>query len=450
MHATQMRRLRRWRWTRIFQVLGVAVLIVGLAACGTSAQGPGQTAANASPTSKLPATSSTAQASPTTSPSNASPTMNASPTASASPMTGTVPGAVPVGAQGNDAWALTASRFLLTTDQGAHWASTALPVGFTGNGTAAAMVSPDGALWLLSAAGSTASIYHAAGPDSPWTKISINLIWPAPTQTQGSYQYVPPGVDFAAFGSSAPGIVTAVVTEGNTGLAGLVLVSTDGGKTFAQHDPPMLYGDWHPAFISATTGVIVGSGVSSGGATPTPELDAIYSTTDGGASWQPVALPGYSEPKVSLLGTPLVVGSHTYVTANTPTVNGRSLALYVSDNGQSFTLQGTVAVPEVNTNAAPLLGVNGSSVWMLTGSPSGTSSIYESTNSGVGWTATLTSALKPAFATLAISLNSSSSAMIWLQVSSCTAYKTNCASSEELLATADGGHQWQQVSVPTQ
>lgn len=448
-------------WSRVLRLLSVAVLVLGLAACGTSVQGSGRLGANASPTTTGEASvaaSPTVTASPTQpAPSvsatvQGSPTAETSPTVAASPPAGAIPGAVPVGAQGSTAWVLTAGQFLRSTDEGAHWSSTPLPTGLSDAVTTAA-VGPDGALWLLSAYGSTASFYQAASPTSAWIKTSVSLSWPP--GMAGADGAVPPDDRIVTFGSSAPGIVTAVVTEGSTGSIGLVLLSTDGGKTFQQHDPPTLYGDWHPAFTSATTGVLVGNGVFGDG-TPAPEPGAIYSTTDGGASWQPVTLPGFAQPSVSssawpsLLGTPLVVGSSIYVTANVPVTAGRRLLLYISeDGGQTFTLQGSIVDPDMNDNSAPLLGVSGSDVWMATQPPTGSSTIYESSDGGVSWTAVPAPALTSG-AVLSIGLNSQTEAIAWLEQNACKAFKTDCSSFEVLRATTDGGQQWQSVAVPAQ
>src|SRR5579875_1039957 len=224
------------------------------------------------------------------------------------PADAVTPGAVTVGAAGNAVWAVTASTFLSSTDQGAQWAKTTLPTGVTtGPGTAAA-VSPAGALWLLSANGSTATFYQAASSASARTTTNITLTWPA---TMPGSSLVPASERVATFGSSPAGIVTAVVTAGGAKTAplSLVLLSTDGGKTFQQQNPPTVAGNWTTAFTSASDGVIVGDSNNSG-------IQAVYATTDGGATWQAATLPGYQASAMSALGTPLVAGSRIYVTAN--------------------------------------------------------------------------------------------------------------------------------------
>lgn len=161
-------------------------------------------------------------------------------------------------------------------------------------------------------------------------------------------------------GSSAPGIITAVVTEGDakTGPVALVLLSTDGGKTFQQYDPPTLFGDWQTAFTSATTGVIVG--------TSNNQADAIYYTTNGGTSWHPAQLQGMTQQRLSesTLGTPLVDGSRIYVTASGPGSSGGWLdKLYVSDDGgATFTLQKAVSGPDTLVKGLPVIGVSGTNV----------------------------------------------------------------------------------------
>jgi len=436
-HRNRTVRWCRERWSRTLQFLGTALLVVGLAACGTSAQGSEQPAANTSPITAA-ATPSIPSASPSASPSS---------TPSASPTAGGVTGTVAVGAQGGAAWVVTASEFRSTTDQGAHWSSTPLPAGFTANLGIAASIGPNGALWLLSASGNTASFYQAAGPGNPWSRTTISVTWPTQTQVPSSPEFVAPGRDVAVFGSSAPGIITAVVTEGNTGLARVMLLSTDSGKTFAQHNPPTLHGDWHPAFISATSGVIEGNGVFVNG-TPTVEPGAIYATTDGGASWKPMTLPSDSRPDVSLLGAPLVNGSHIYLTANMPTDDGWRLALYSGDNGQSFTVQGSVTVSKANSNAAPLVGVDGSNVWMVTGPATGSSTIFESSDGGANWKAVPAPALTPEFATVGIGLHGNA-ATIWQSMSNCPGSKSTCAPVAVLSATTDSAQHWHQVAVPS-
>jgi hypothetical protein len=300
-------------------------------------------------------------------------------------------------------------------------------------------------LWLLSASDNTAAFYQAAGPGNPWSRTTISVTWPTQTQVPSSPEFVAPGRDVAIFGRSAPGIITAVVTEGNAGLAGVMLLSTDGGKTFEQRNPPTLHGDWHPAFISASTGVIEGNGVFVTG-TPTAQPGAIYATTDGGASWQPMTLPSDSHPDMSLLGTPLVDGSHIYLTANVPTNDGWSLALYSDDNARSFALQGSVTVSKANTNAAPLVGVDGPNVWMVSGPPTGSSTIFESADDGANWKAVPAPALTPEFATIGIGLHGDA-ATSWQSTSTFAGSKRNCAPTAVLQATTDSAQHWRQVAV---
>src|SRR4029079_13993115 len=108
----------------------------------------------------------------------------------------------------------------------------------------------------------------------------------------------------------------ARVSEGNTtNMAGttgvppasLILVSTDDGKTFKQHDPPSPSdGGWQVAVTSATDGVIVSTRGSGD----------VLTTQDGGASWHRVVLPGYDPTSDSeLLGRPLVDGSRISIAA---------------------------------------------------------------------------------------------------------------------------------------
>lgn len=423
-----------WHWSRLLALVGIVGLAFSLAACGEVTQASVQTASDALLTSNTPsaAMSTTADAA----------------TPNASPTTGAISGAIAAGAAGSDAWAITSSQFLSTTDTGIHWSNTLLPVSSATAPAFAAAVSPSGALWLMNAFGNTASFYQAASPASKWIKTSIDLTWP--TGAPGP-PLVSQSTRAAELGASAPGILAAAVTEGGgkTGLVGLVILSTDGGKTFQLCDPPALYGDWYPAFTSATNGVVVGNSVIIDGES---EPGAIYSTTDGGASWERVTLPGYVQPSASssaapsLLGTPLVEGSRIYLTANVPTSLGRSLILYVSeDGGRTFEQQGAVSESNSNDNAPPLIGVNGTSVWMASTPPAGRTSIYTSSDSGTTWK-TVTTMIKNPFATSGIGLQSSNVADIWIASSSCASF--HCSTSATLLSTTDGGQQWHQVAAP--
>ncbi|HLI52027.1 MAG TPA: hypothetical protein VKU87_09525, partial [Thermomicrobiaceae bacterium] len=289
-----------------------------------------------------------------------------------------------LGARGSDAWALTSTRFLLTTDGGVHWSSTPLPPGVepasdtVPNPLTNASVSPSGALWLmLSTSPTTATFYQAAGPNRPWVKTSITLNWS--TNVPSGH-----GPDETMLGSSADGIISAVVTEGNPEQppASLFLISADNGKTFKQYDPPTLTGDWQwTAFTSASSGVIGNYG-------------GIDYTTDGGASWHPSTLPGYTSNADSILGSPIIDGSRIYVVTNLPASGGTGLQLYVSDNGGvTFVEMKSVTVSSrYYSSGLSALGVSGSNVWMIpfpisnnevVTPDSGT--IFESTDGGATW-----------------------------------------------------------------
>lgn len=234
-----------------------------------------------------------------------------------------------------------------------------------------------------------------------------------------------------------------MVTEGGakTGPVSLVLVSNDGGNSFLQYDPPTLFGDWKTAFVSATNGVIIGNANSRTG-------DAIYSTEDGGSSWNPARLPGYGSafPAESSLGTPVVDGSRIYVTANTPANGGdRQISLYAgNDGGTTFALEDSATIPDPTDLAAPVLAISGRNVWMV---PSSGGSIIESSDGGATWSDMPASGLSGAV--VSVGLSGGDIATAWVISSSCPAFKTDCSSSTGLFATKNGGHSWTRAPLPT-
>lgn len=348
---------------------------------------------------------------------------------------------------GNGAdWALTSTRLFVTTNAGVSWSSTPLPtgVGELSNDADDATVDSSGALWLLSNQGNVVSFYRAAGPDSPWTRTSVTLSWPAAVSNGATM----PTPDEISFGRDAPGVVTAVAEEEGTqsGPASLVLMSTNDGRTFQQYDPPTTFGGWSTAFTSASTGVIVGDGYygSDRGNTGTDFRSAVYDTTNGGTSWNPAELQGVSRQQLTetRFSTPLVDGTHIYIAATLLTSEGvQRLHLYASnDGGKSFALKASFVGPGTAKGAwAPLLGVNGTNVWMLL---NGSGTLYKSSNNGATWaTATSPSLRAQLFPT--IDLTSGSSGGAWVLSYNCTASGTSCPETDEFLATTDGGNHWQ-------
>lgn len=341
-----------------------------------------------------------------------------------------------IGARGKYAWAVTSTEFFVTTDQGAHWSSTPMP---TRSGIPA--VGQSGKLRLFTGRGNSVSFYTAAGPDRPWSKTNLTLVWPAKAPSGPLLGSNPPlSVEL---GNNAPGTVAAVVTQGGvqTGPVGLVLLSTDGGKTFHQLDPPTLSGGWEVAFTSATKGVIVGNSNNGPG-------EAVYYTTNGGVSWRPARLPGYRSTGTfkSTLGTPIVEGSHIYLSANLPATGGRLLELYASNNGgRTFVLKKSVR-QTTTTFTPPRISVGGSNVWMVL-NHGGT--ILRSPDGGTTWTAVSTSGLPVNGFVAGISLNGGNDAMAWVSSSSCTSFETDCSASVVPYATTDGGHHWHRAPAPT-
>lgn len=361
------------------------------------------------------------------------------PLSNTTPTTGTSSGPAlrAVGARGGSAWAITSSQFFLTTDEGAHWSSTPLPTQFSSGSDGS--LGSSGDLWLLTGTGASASFYRAASPSAAWSKTTVALTWPTGAP---SGSLLGSGAIRASFGSSASGIVAAIVTEGGaqTGPVGLALLSSDGGQTFQQRDPPTLFGNWEIAFISSAVGVIVGSSSNQ-------QNNALYFTKDGGASWQPATLPNYTSTSTSesSLGAPVVVGSRIYVTANVPTSSGRELELYASDDGgATFALQDTITAADATDVEPPALGVNGVNVWLA---PGHGRTVVESSNGGASWRDVSAPTLGASVES--IGLSGASDATAWVASSSCTGVKTDCTSSENLLATTDGGITWHRAGEPS-
>ena len=375
--------VRGERWPWIMRLAGAVVIILNLAACGTPAEGT---------------------------------TVNI------------------VGARGQYIWAVTGSRFFVSSDAGAHWSSTAVPSGVVGTKTDA-LVSPTGALWLLNTNQNIASFSYALGSGESWSTTRTTLTWPGPAP-KGR------GAGGAILGSNGPGVVSAVVSDNNGNLAPavLILVSSD-GKAFQEHAPPITSGDLNVAFISPTTGVVAGD-------------QKIYYTTDGGSSWHPAVLPGADQSGAMILGIPLVSGPRIYVTASFAFGSGWRLVLYVSTNGgKSFAMSGSVtrrnplSGTQINTNqddnTTPGLGVDGANIWMLSAPPNVNAIVYTSSDGGTDWKPVSSPQLNNSLPD--IGLTSASDATVWVTPANCNGSACN---KMMLLATSDGGRSWQRAPLP--
>jgi len=118
-----------------------------------------------------------------------------------------------------------------------------------------------------------------------------------------------------------------------------------------------------------------------------------------------------------------------------------------SDGGTTFTAPETIAETTPDPNP-PVIGVSGTTIWLVPHPDQG-GTIETSADGGATSQPVAAPSLKGGV--IGLGLANASDAAVWLGQSGCQTFKTNCsAPSAVLLATTDGGQQWQPVTVPTQ
>ncbi|WP_460501663.1 WD40/YVTN/BNR-like repeat-containing protein, partial [Hymenobacter agri] len=183
--------------------------------------------------------------------------------------------------------------------------------------------------------------------------------------------------DFTAM--SAVNATTAWATTANFGVGGRILRTTDGGQTWTVQSSSTVYGnaDSYPDmihFFSATEGVTVGDPTTaSNGAME------MYTTTNGGTTWTPVANPPTAQSNEFPVGSPpAAIGNHIWFA----TVTGR--VFHSTDKGLTWTV---VTTPAGQINLGTLVFRDAQNGLLVVANTATTKhKIFSTADGGTTWT----------------------------------------------------------------
>ena len=418
-------RVRSARWPgAALAVLVVCVVAVGLVFGGLARGGPGSSASASQSETQSPSPAMSASPAPIPSP-NPSTSVTPSPTASPHFLS-----YGQVGFHGASGWMVGASTLSITRDGGRTWAEMALPSGVISSRVVAVETAPGRPVWLAMLEGAGVRLYRWAVGGAAWSAVYLDPAIPA---TEGPIQ--------ATTITAGPGrlvTVAATVGIGTSAADESLFVSTDDGAAFVRHLPTSgnAHTYWHSVtFVDAKSGVVaVGPGTSPG--------VALIHTTDGGTTWSDTRVSGLPSVGYYYLGMPAIVGSDIVVTATTWTQDGTDSSTYIlvsHDRGATFAVSGA-ALP-VGNDPGPVTTTLGGVTWVSASpSPSGTDSIFETSDAGKTWTSVTPTGLP--VGGWEIFLTGPSSAVAMVVENGCAGFKTGCWSRSYLMGTTDGGRTW--------
>lgn len=270
------------------------------------------------------------------------------------------------GFDGSALWELTQSSIAISLDSGASWTSVPLPPVVSLSDVA---VTPSGQVWLSASNGNSTGIavYGKSNAQSPWTKTVLNPSWPSFEASQ------PPP---RALISVGPGPTSILLERGgaNVGVSSNLFVFS--GSAFQQRSLPAsfrAFGDGTVIFMNSKNAVAQDGNRK------------LYYSNDGGQTWSGSNI-GLS---VVESGTPLSSGQNIYLpaaltktvaTASTP--GSAEVALYISTDGGKTYQPVDSSIGMTQFGSVPALAVTGNNIWLA---PSQQNILYESTNSGKSW-----------------------------------------------------------------
>lgn len=329
---------------------------------------------------------------------------------------------VTVGLNGESAWVISGPVLHWSADGGRNWSATALPLGVTVADLMSVSGAAGRAVWLAVREGSGVRLYRYTDA-SAWTSAVLVPAWPSVFQVSG-----PPETAIVTPGPAGLVTVAETIGIGTSSAFTTLFISTDDGRTFAQHPPQPGVGTeywWSITFSTPQNGVVaIGPG--------TGEPSALIHTYDSGRTWTEAGISGLPMRGSRSFGRPAIVGADIVFPVTTWTddaTGNRTLSLLVSaDGGASFAAGGLGL--NVGGHNTPVTDTLGTTTWVIPDDGAGGHTIFETTDLGKTWRSVEATGLDGASR---ISLTGRSSALA-------------ISRGGYLVATMDGGKTWATVA----
>ncbi len=330
-----------------------------------------------------------------------------------------------VGASGATAWELTAIGLSVTQDAGRHWSAVSLPAGVEPSLITTVTAAAGRGLWLAVWQSPAIDLYHGDTGAASWSRLTLEP--QLPSSSEAFLAGLAPTVSITL---APAGVVTVVADWGltSTQAYSVVFVSSDDGAAFSQHPTGIGMNLFSATFVSAQRGIIITG----------PVMNFLYRTSDAGATWSPVRIPGLqpSAPGAVSYGTPgadrtqlllpvIVTGSGGAQTIRIYRLEGAGAAI-TGPTGPPLHVPASLSAGQV------MPAIAGSVIWLPA-----RGRIYESTDAGTAWTV-----VRTAESPFPISVISRSQAIGIATNSGCRSFKSDCYYYSYLVATTDGGHDW--------
>ena len=317
-----------------------------------------------------------------------------------------------VGAHDSVEWRL-ARALRISTDAGDHWTTVPLPAGVTRGAVTQLDLDTDGAVLLAVVRAQRIEVYHRAAGSGSW--VHVTLVPQRPSVDLGGQQ---PQVLLRA----DRGVLAVFASWPLTRSAAYsdVFVSGDAGATFTQHPTGIDTYVGAAAFLDRQHGVVV-AGVNR---------QFVYRTADGGESWHRVLGP--SGRASTSWGDPALDGSAIEIARQDDVGSVVRVDIFRStDRGSTFAA--SAGRPPLVVRADPSVAFRAAIVWVSTASR-----IHRSGDGGVTWTSTATALPVRVIAVV------SAERAVGLASADCSSNDptAQCASTDYLVETTDGGRTW--------
>lgn len=332
-----------------------------------------------------------------------------------------------VGFAGTWAWTVSDSGVSISQDGGRSWSDLSLPNGLKASSVMTVSAALGRAVWLASRDGEGVRLYRKPVGATAWSSAALMPAW-TPQESDVRAQ----GIERVTITPGPAGLVTVYATVG-LGMSTAdetLFVSTDDGRTFAQHRPTSsnigMFWD-SVTFVTPTLGLVVEG--------PSTLAGLLMHTTDGGTTWSSSSVPGLPAPGYYEYGSPAIVGSDVVVPITTMSDDTTTtFSLLVShDGGATFAPMGTALTEHTGYGWFPS-DTLGAVTWVTSGG-----TLYETGDGAQTWTSVTPVA---AFSVGSIHLTGPTSAIVVTGQDGCASFKTDCWSQSWLIETTDGGRTW--------